>query len=100
VPRFIGIGKVLEDGRELATVSYSLLKTMHPATAKLGKVSEQPYSTKGDLRVLRGRIPMAGGTMTLRMENGNEVLIRLTESIVVPEASGLYRVRVTGNPGA
>jgi len=78
VAQFVGIGQVLKDGQELATVSYRLTKTASDITVKTGEVIRGQYSTDGALRLLRERIPADGDMMTLRLESGNEVPFHIT----------------------
>jgi len=96
----VGIGQVLKNGQELASVSYRLTKTAPDVTVKKGEVPRGQYSTEGALRLLRGHIPADGDMLTLRLENENEVPFHLISIENIGSPYAIYRVTVSGDPKA
>jgi hypothetical protein len=89
--QFRGVGSVLQGGREIARVQYTLMKSSDPFSAL--------PRTQGFIKPLHGHVDV-GVPYILRMVDGREVdfFARYTNGIDYPHAT--YSVTVNGDPEA
>jgi hypothetical protein len=90
-----GVGQVLQNGQEIATVSYDLKQTTPRISTARGEIITGQTSSEGGLRVRDGeRIPADAGMLILRLENGAEVPFHLTSISNIGQPNAVYWISV------
>ena len=101
--KLIGIGHVLKEGQELATVSYSLKTIVHHVTGMPGVALNSIHGTTGVLRVLQGKIPAMSADddpMTLRLQDETEGRFQVISIEDIGLSYGIYRISISADEEA